>query len=218
MDRDRRLAYIRIGIFGAFVVALAVWATLSGSLPNAKKIEDWGESLGPAAPILFIPASAVLSCLFVPGPALAGAAGLLFGTAIGTPLALASATLAACMQMLISRYLAGKQVESLLPDRVKRMDDFIERRGFIAVLYARLTPGIPYVAVNYGAGLTKLKVRDMALGTAVGAAPRTFAYAALGGSLTDLGRPEAKVAIALLVVFGIGGAVFARRGIARERG
>ncbi|MBA2506569.1 MAG: TVP38/TMEM64 family protein, partial [Thermoleophilaceae bacterium] len=61
MDPYRRLAYIRIGVFGAFVVALFVAATLSGSLPNAKKIQDWGESLGPAAPLLYIPLSAVLS-------------------------------------------------------------------------------------------------------------------------------------------------------------
>jgi len=217
LDPPRRFAYLRIGLFGLFVVALFVAATASGSLPNAEKIEDWGESLGPAGPILFIPLSAILSCLFVPGPALAGSAGLLFGTPLGTPIALLSATLAACMQMLISRHLAGTQVESLLPERVRRFDDFIERRGFLAVLYMRLTPGVPYVAVNYGAGLTRLRLRDMAAGTLVGALPRTFAYVALGGSLTDLGSPEAIAALAMLVVFAIGGALFARRGLARER-
>ncbi|MBA3300529.1 MAG: TVP38/TMEM64 family protein [Thermoleophilaceae bacterium] len=217
MDRDRRLAYIRIGLFAAFVGALFIAVTISGELPSASKIRDWGESLGPAAPVLFIPLSAVLSCLFVPGPALAGAAGLLFGTPFGTPLALLSATLAACMQLLVARHLAGKKVEGLLPERVRRFDDFIESRGFLAVLYMRLTPGVPYVAVNYGAGLTRLRLRDMAAGTLVGALPRTFAYVALGGSLTDLGSPEAIAALAMLVVFAIGGALFARRGLARER-
>jgi uncharacterized membrane protein YdjX (TVP38/TMEM64 family) len=105
----------------------------------------------------------------------------------------------------------------VLPPRVRRIDDFIERRGFFAVLYIRLAPGIPYHLVNYGAGLTRLRPRDMAAGTAVGALPRTFAYVALGGSLSDLGSPEAKVAIGLLVAVGIVGAILARRQIAAER-
>lgn len=213
MNRDRKLAYIRIGLFAAFVLALFIVATVSGQLPGAGKLRDWGESLGGWGPVLYIPLSAALSCLFVPGPALAGSAGLLFGTAVGTPLALASATLAACAQMLIARYLAGRQVSELLPKRVKRFDDFLERRGFLAVLYMRLMPGVPYVAVNYGAGLTRLRVKHMAGGTVVGAAPRTFAYVALGGSLSDLGKPEAVIAIVILVVMAIGGLVVARRGL-----
>lgn len=213
MDRDRKLAYIRIGLFAAFVAALFLAATVSGELPGAGKLRDWGESLGGWGPIVFIPLSAILSCLFVPGPALAGSAGLLFGTAVGTPLALASATLAACMQMLIARHLAGRRVSELLPARVRRFDEFLERRGFLAVFYMRLAPAVPYVAVNYGAGLTRLRVRDMAAGTAVGAAPRTFAYVALGGSLSDLGKPEAVIAIVILVVMAIGGAIAVRRGM-----
>jgi uncharacterized membrane protein YdjX (TVP38/TMEM64 family) len=214
---SRRLALIRLGIFAALVGGLAIAATASGSVPSAEKVRGWAEGYGPLGPLVFIPLSAGLSCVFVPGPVLAGAAGLLFGTALGTPVALVSATLAACTQLLIARHLAGRQVHSLLPARVRRIDDFIERRGFWAVFYVRLAPGIPYVAANYGAGLTRLRVRDMAAGTAIGAVPRTFAYVALGGSLSDLGAPEARVAIALLVAMAIVGTVLARRQIAEER-
>jgi uncharacterized membrane protein YdjX (TVP38/TMEM64 family) len=188
-----------------------VVATASGSLPNAERIRRWGDGLGVLGPLAFVPLSAALSCLFVPGPALAGAAGLLFGTALGTPVALTSAVVAASAQLLIARHLAGRQVESFLPERARRLDEFIERNGFTAVLLVRLAPGIPYVLANYGAGLTRLRLRDMAAGTAIGALPRTFAYVALGGSFTDLGRPEAKVALGLLVVVGVVGAVLARR-------
>ena len=95
--------------------------------------------------------------------------------------------LGAVMQMSISRYLAGDAAAQLLPERVKRFDRFIEERGFWAVFYMRLAPAIPYNLVNYGAGLTSLKVRAMAAGHAVGALPRTFAWVALGGNLDDLG-------------------------------
>jgi uncharacterized membrane protein YdjX (TVP38/TMEM64 family) len=215
---ERRSALIRLGVLAALLAAIAIGALATGFRPSASEVRDWGESLGPAGPVLFVPLSTVLGCLLVPGPILAGAAGLLFGTALGTPVALAAAVCTAVAEMLITRNVAGARVGTLIPERARRIDDFLERRGFIAVLYVRLAPGIPYHLVNYGAGLTRLRVRDMALGTAVGALPRTFAYVALGGSLSDLGSPEAIAAIALLVITAIGGAIVARRQIRRERG
>ena len=213
MERAR----LRLAIYAALVLGLFVVATASGRLPSADEVRDWGDGLGWAGPIVFVPAAACALCLFFPGPVLAGAAGLLFGTAGGTPVALAFIVLGAVMQMSISRYLAGDAASQLLPERVKRFDAFIEERGFWEVFYMRLAPAIPYNLVNYGAGLTSLRLRAMAAGTAVGAAPRSFAWVALGGNLDDLGSTEAKVAIALLVSMALGGAVLARRQLAAER-
>ena len=221
MERARtdahRAARLRLAGFGVIVLGLFAVATLSGSLPSAEDVRDHGDGLGVAGPVVFIPAAASLLCLFVPGPVLAGAAGLLFGTGAGTPVALAFIVLGAVMQMTISRYLAGDAAAHLLPERVKRFDGFLAERGFWAVFYMRLAPAIPYNLVNYGAGLTSLRVWAMAAGTAVGALPRTFAWVALGGNLDDLGSTEAKVAIALLVAMAVLGAVLARRQLAAER-
>jgi uncharacterized membrane protein YdjX (TVP38/TMEM64 family) len=215
--RERRIALLRVGLLAATLAAIAIVALATGFRPSAEELRDWGESLGAGGPILFIPLSVTLGCLLFPGPLLAGAAGLLFGTAVGTPIALTAATLTAVSEMLISRYVAGARVGALIPERARRIDEFLERRGFWAVLYVRLAPGIPYHLVNYGAGLTRLRVRDMAAATPIGALPRTFAYVALGGSLDDLGSPEAIAAVVLLVVTAVVGALVARRQIARER-
>ena len=50
-----------------------------------------------------------------------------------------------------------------------------------------------------------------AAATALGAAPRAFAYTALGGSLGNLRSPEAAVAVAVLVVMGTAGLVLLYR-------
>jgi uncharacterized membrane protein YdjX (TVP38/TMEM64 family) len=210
-------ARLRLAVLGTTIVGLFIAATLGGEVPTADEVRDWGDALGWAGPLVFIPAAAVGLCLFIPGPVLAGAAGLLFGTAGGTAVALAFIVLGAVMQMSISRYLAGDAAAELLPERVKRFDRFIAQRGFWAVFYMRIAPAIPYNLVNYGAGLTSLKVRAMAAGTALGAAPRSFAWVALGGNLDDLSSTEAKVAIAVLVVMAVGGGVLARRQLAAER-
>jgi uncharacterized membrane protein YdjX (TVP38/TMEM64 family) len=76
---------------------------------------------------------------------------------------------------------------------------------------------VPWGIVNYSAGLIHFRYRDLALGTVVGGAPKVFAYVALGGSLSDLTSPEAVVAVSLLVVLAVTGALFLRRQIALGR-
>lgn len=216
-SRERRLALLRVGLLAATLAAVVIIAAATGFRPSTGDVRDWGEGLGPAGPILFIPLSVALGCLLFPGPLLAGGAGLLFGTVLGMPVALAASTATAVAQMSITRYVAGGRIGALIPERARRIDDFLDRRGFWAVFYVRLAPGIPYHLVNYGAGLTRLKLRHMAAGTAIGAAPRTFGYVALGGSIDDLGSPEAIAAVGLLVATALVGAVLARRQIVRER-
>jgi uncharacterized membrane protein YdjX (TVP38/TMEM64 family) len=217
MGDPLRRTRLRVLAFAAAIGALALAAALSGSLPSTHEMRDFGESLGWGAYVVWIPLTAVLNATVVPGPVLAGAAGLLFGTTAGTPIAIAAATFAAVFEMFIGRRLAGAEVGRILPKRVRRIDDFLERRGFWAVLYIRLAPGIPYTMTNYGAGLTRLRYRDMAGGTLIGGAPRAFAWVALGGSLGNFGSPESIVAIALLVVIGVVGLVLLRSQIRAER-
>jgi uncharacterized membrane protein YdjX (TVP38/TMEM64 family) len=64
---------------------------------------------------------------------------------------------------------------------------------------------MPYTLVNYAAGLTKIPLLVFAGATVLGAAPRAFAYTALGGSLDNLRSPEAIVAVCVLVVMAFGG-------------
>jgi uncharacterized membrane protein YdjX (TVP38/TMEM64 family) len=159
----------------------------------------------------------VLVNFVVTWPILAGAAGLLFGTAAGTPLALAGVTAAALAQMLVARRLAAGHHGSLLPERTRAVEEFLTRNGAVAVMESRIVPLLPYGLVNYSAGLTRLRFRDMAAGTVIGAAPKVFAYTALGGSLSNLASPEAIVAVALLAVLALAGALFVRRQVALGR-
>ena len=78
------------------------------------------------------------------------------------------------------------------------------------MLYARIAPGVPYSLVNYAAGLSRVALPAFAAATALGAAPRAFAYTALGGSLDDLTSPEAIVAMVALVVMALTGVVLLR--------
>ena len=206
-----RVATLVVLLGGVFVAVAS-----SGGL-SSDRVRDAIDPLGAAAVPAFIVLSALLTCALFPGPLLAGASGLLFGTALGTPVSLTAATLGAVTAFCIARFVAHDAVQTLTPQRMAPVQDWIERRGFWAVLYARIAPGVPYSLLNYGAGLTRVGLPVFAAATAIGVAPRAFAYTALGGSLDDLGSPEAIIAIVALVVMALTGVVLLRAERRRPR-
>jgi uncharacterized membrane protein YdjX (TVP38/TMEM64 family) len=213
---SRRMAVVRLAAYVAAVGGVIAFAVLSGSLPSPDEVRDWADDLGDLAYVAFVPLFVVVNFV-ITWPILAGAAGLLFGTAVGTPLALAAVTVASVVQMLVARRLAAGHHGSLLPERVRGVEEFLTRHGAIAVMETRIVPLLPFGVVNFSAGLTRLPYRDLALGTVVGAAPKVFAYVALGGSLSDLRSPEAVVAVALLVVLALAGGLVVKRQLALGR-
>jgi uncharacterized membrane protein YdjX (TVP38/TMEM64 family) len=215
-DRSRRVAFARLLAYGMVVGTVLLVLVLTGSLPTPDEARDFGDDLGDAAYVAFIPVF-VLVNFVITWPILAGAAGLLFGTAVGAPLTLAAVTAASVTQMFVARRLAAGHHGSLLPARTRAVEEFLTRHGTVAVMQSRIVPVLPWGLVNFSAGLTHLPYRDLALGTVVGAAPKVFAYVALGGSMSDLTSPEAIVAVVLLVVLAVAGALFVRRQIALGR-
>jgi uncharacterized membrane protein YdjX (TVP38/TMEM64 family) len=198
-----RLGGLVVAIASAFVIV-----AVSGSL-SAEKIHDWMEGYGAAGPLVFIVVAAALNCMCFPGPLLAGAAGLLFGTALGTPVAIVSTTLSAIAACLIARFVAGDAIERLAGARIRRLAEMVERNSFLATFYVRLLPGVPFTVFNYAVGLTRINVALFALATLIGCAPRTFAYVALGGSFGHFTDPTTIIAIGILVLMAVAGGLFA---------
>jgi uncharacterized membrane protein YdjX (TVP38/TMEM64 family) len=212
----RRAAALRLGGLAVALGTIVLVLALSGSI-SADHVRDWVDGFGVAGPLVFIVVSASLTVVLFPGPVLAAASGLLFGTALGTPVSICSATLGATLAFCIARWWGHDAVLALAGPRLGALRTWVGRRGFLTVLYARIAPGVPYTLVNYAAGLTPIALRSFVAATAIGVAPRAFAYTALGGSLGDLTSPEALVAIGVLLAMAIVGLVVARRDLARGR-
>ena len=202
---------VALRVAGVAIVTAAIVALwLAGVAPSSGELRDWGDDLGVAGPLLWPAVFAVVNFV-VPWPIVAGATGAVFGTAAGTPIAVAGVLLAAVMQFGLARTTAGEHLRGRMLARVPQIDALLSRNGFLAVFYSRIVPGIPWGPVNYAAGLARVRLRDVLLATLAGGTPKVFAYVALGGSFDDLTRPEALVAIGLLVVIGLVGLVVARR-------
>jgi uncharacterized membrane protein YdjX (TVP38/TMEM64 family) len=187
----------RLATLAAVLAAAVIALGLTGSL-SVRSVRGWADGYGAAGPLVFIALSAGLTVAFFPGPLLAGASGLLFGTALGTPVSLIAATLGASVAFCISRWWARDAAEEVSGPRTRALRSWVGRKGFLAVLYARITPGVPYNLVNYAAGLTPVRLTAFAGATAIGAAPRAFAYTALGGQFGSFSSWQTAVALGVL--------------------
>ncbi|MBA3300030.1 MAG: TVP38/TMEM64 family protein, partial [Thermoleophilaceae bacterium] len=190
--------------------------SVTGNLPSSERIREFGQELGPAAPFMWPFLFGVVNFL-VPWPILAGATGLLFGTAAGTGLALLGVLVAAALQFGAARVIAGEDFRRRVLRRAPRFDQLLRRNGLLAIFLSRIVPGLPWGMVNYAAGLARVGLPVLWLATVIGGTPKVFAYVALGGNFDDLSAPEAKAAIAVMVVMALAGLVLLRRQLARAR-
>ena len=143
------------------------------------------EGLGPKGYLLFVVVYTLLEVLAVPAAPLTMTAGALFGVPLGASLVLTSATAAACLSFVVTRYLARDRVMKLA-ERIdnegkwKAVDAAIGRDGFRVVLLLRLSPLLPFALSNYLYGLSSVPLNEYAAGSFLGMIPGTVAYVAAG--------------------------------------
>lgn len=188
----------KLAIFLGLVTVIAVLYFFTPvrhylSASGVETLRQWILDKGVWAPLIFAVLYILATVFALPGSLLTISGGVLFGTALGTILNLASATVGASLAFLLSRYLGRDFVAKRLKGKVQKFDTKIEQHGFYAVLYLRLVPLFPFNALNYSLGLTKVRFRDYFLATLIGMAPGAFVYTSIGGAsqYLDLSNPRA---------------------------
>lgn len=211
MGPRARLAVLVVGLGALWVVF-----GLSGVV-SRDDVRDTVDAAGPLAPLAFVAIGGVLALIFVPGPLLAATSGALFGTWVGFAATLGSALTTSALALLIGRHAGRDGAREFGGRRVVALEAWLDRQGVATIITARLIPGLSDAAVSYAAGAVGVRLWQILLGTAIGAAPRALAYAALGDSITDLTSPQGIGAAVLLVATAILGAELLRRTVRRSR-
>ncbi|MDQ3281150.1 MAG: VTT domain-containing protein [Acidobacteriota bacterium] len=141
------------------------------------------------APIVFILAYTVGCVVAIPASLFVIAAGFIWGWLPGFAYAMIGGTSGAVVS-----YFAGRFIGEGLLDRFGRAGKMVRKQvdhaGFRAMLIIRSIPGIPFAAVNYGAGVANVPFRAYFFSTIVAIAPSKllFTYCAdalLNGSMTE---------------------------------
>ncbi len=200
---------VRIAVLAIFVVVVTVIAVLV-DVPSVAQLRDRYAGTGLLGGVAFALGYAVLSLLPLPATVLTIAAGAVFGLGRGVPIVILGASLGAFAAFFLGRLLGRDAVQHLTGARLATLDRFLSRRGFWAVLVARLTPVVPFLALNYLSGLTAVRASHYLAATALGIVPATVAYVAVGAYG---GRPTSApflVAVGALAALSIGAVVLNR--------
>ena len=183
---NRKKAAIKASMLAAFII-ISIYIVRFSPAKGYLTVEALGSLLDAAgfwAPIAFVLFYAAGICLFLPGTLLTGIVAVIFGPYWGFLYVWTGAVIGATIAFWIGRTLGREFAATLIGDRLKKYDDFIERQGFAATLYMRLLY-VPFTAMNFGMGITKVRFWDYFFGTGLGIIPGTFIFTLFAGTLKE---------------------------------
>ena len=187
----------KIGAVVAVASASSVAAVFVPAAPWAAGLFEWLAHAGPGGVLVYAAAFAVAAVCLVPGSILTVGAGVAYGLLWGTAIASTASALAATAAFLVARTIARRRVArwAAADPRFAALDAAIGDHGLKLVILVRLSPLIPFNVLNYALGLTRVRLRDYALGSFLGMLPVTVLYVYVGsvaGQLASVARGTAQ--------------------------
>jgi uncharacterized membrane protein YdjX (TVP38/TMEM64 family)/rhodanese-related sulfurtransferase len=171
--------YMRASLAGLLAATMAV-AVYHAALLDPALVRQLATQAGDMAPLLFVAGYALATVLFLPGSVLTIAGGALFGPVAGTLYSLTGATLGATLAFLTARYLASDLVARRTGGRLAQFVKGVEAEGWRFVAFVRLMPVLPFNALNYALGLTRIPVGQYVAASYLAMLPGAAAYTYLG--------------------------------------
>jgi uncharacterized membrane protein YdjX (TVP38/TMEM64 family) len=149
---------------------------------------------------MFIVLYVVACVFFIPGSVLTLGAGAAFHVVQGSIYVSIGATLGATAAFLVGRYLARGWVEKKIQGNAtfSAIDRAVADEGWKIVGLTRLSPIFPFALLNYGFGVTRVKLRDYMLASWIGMMPGTVLYVYLGSIARAAGEKKTPAEWALL--------------------
>lgn len=212
-----RCTRVLLSPWSRFALLLALLAAAASSVlmfePQRLLADGWPPQLGgAAAAVVFAVAYGLCTVAFVPRPLLNLAAGALFGSQLGLSAALSGTVLGAGIAFGLGRILGQDALRPLLRARfLKAADGQLSRHGFRSMMACRLFPGVPFWAANYCAAVSRMGWLPFLLATALGSVPNTAAYVVAGARASSPTSPAFLIAMAVIAVPALIGAVVAWR-------
>jgi uncharacterized membrane protein YdjX (TVP38/TMEM64 family) len=163
---------------------------------NTQLIKEWLAAKGAYAPFVYMITMA-LAVIISPIPSLPLdiAAGAFFGPFLGTVYSVIGALGGAVVSFLLARYLGREFIERFLSGHINFCTECSDRFLTKVVFLSRLLPIVSFDVVSYGAGFTKMSLKNFTVATLIGMIPLTFVYNYFGSVIVFSKR--------LTLIFGI---------------
>lgn len=125
--------------------------------------------------------------LSIPGAAIMSlVAGALFGVVIGTLIVSFASTMGATLAFLSARYLLRDWVQARFGERLRAIDDGLEKDGAFYLFTLRLIPIFPFFVINLLMGLTRIKTPTFFWVSQLGMLPATIVFVNAGTQISRI--------------------------------
>jgi uncharacterized membrane protein YdjX (TVP38/TMEM64 family) len=129
----------------------------------------------------------LVTSLSLPGAAIMTlAGGALFGLLTGTIVVSFASSIGATLACLVSRFILRDWVQSKFGDRLKTVNEGIEREGAFYLFTLRLIPVFPFWLINLVMGLTKMSLGTFYWVSQAGMLAGTIVYVNAGRELAKI--------------------------------
>ena len=182
------LALVLIGAIAAyFIFDLGQYL----SLENFKASQADIVAAKDANPALYIAGFFLLyvavTGLSIPGAAIMTlVAGALFGVVVGTLIVSFASTMGATLAFLSSRYVLRDWVRGKFGERLRAVDDGLEKDGAFYLFTLRLIPVFPFFVINLLMGLTRIKTGTFFWVSQIGMLPATIVFVNAGTQISRI--------------------------------
>jgi uncharacterized membrane protein YdjX (TVP38/TMEM64 family) len=182
------LALVLIGAIAAyFIFDLGQYL----SLENFKASQADVVAAKDANPALYIAGFFLLyvavTGLSIPGAAIMSlVAGALFGVVLGTLIVSFASTMGATLAFLSSRYVLRDWVQGKFGERLRAVDDGLEKDGAFYLFTLRLIPVFPFFVINLLMGLTRIKTGTFFWVSQIGMLPATIVFVNAGTQISRI--------------------------------
>ncbi|MBC8413550.1 MAG: TVP38/TMEM64 family protein [Nitrospira sp.] len=144
----------------------------------------------------------VVTALSLPGAAVMTlAGGALFGLAAGTLIVSFASTIGATLACFAARFILRDWVQGKLGDKLKTVNEGVEREGALYLFTLRLIPVFPFWLINLGMGLTKMPLKTFYWVSQVGMFAGTIVFVNAGKELGKIDSLSGILSPALLLSF-----------------
>ena len=196
------LGVIVAAIFSFFYFDLNSYLTLQGM----KDSLDTFQSQIAQNPVLsigvFFAIYVAVTALSLPGAAiLTLAAGALFGLVQGLVIGSFASSVGATLAFLVSRFILRDTVRNKFKEKLKKIDEGVEKQGAFYLFTLRLVPVFPFFLINLLMGLTSLKTWTFYWVSQVGMLAGTAVYVNAGTQLAQIDSLSGIVSPGLIFSF-----------------
>jgi uncharacterized membrane protein YdjX (TVP38/TMEM64 family) len=161
------------------------------SLENFKASQANIVAAKDANPVLYISGFFLLyvavTGLSIPGAAIMTLiAGALFGVLIGTIIVSFASTMGATLAFLSARFVLRDWVQGKFGERLRAIDEGLEKDGAFYLFTLRLIPVFPFFVINLLMGLTRIKTRTFFWVSQLGMLPATIVFVNAGTQISRI--------------------------------